>query len=139
MSNPVTDWRAALVTLLGTTFPSAEVLSGARTGFSRDKDRIVVFWPRTPVDTNVNYLRPQMLIRYFAKTPRRPRGRTEGQIDDTPLEQAAWDLTNALMPVRTTLVSNLYFELAGVTPNRDEFYVEAQLIAYRISPGAVPP
>lgn len=138
MSNLITDWRTALVDLLEETFPAAEVLSGFRSGLSRDRDRIAVFWARTPVDGNVNYLRPQIAIRFWPKQPRQPRNLREGQLDETPLEQAAWDLTNALMPVRTTLVANLYFELAGITPNRADFSVEAQLIAYLLSPGAVP-
>ena len=138
MSNLVTSWRTATVALMSATFPEAKVVAGVRAGVSRDEDRIAVFWQRTGIPANVNYARPQLAIRFFAQLPKASAKLREVERDDSPLEQAAWDISAALMPVRTTLVAGLYFELSDIVPNRADFSVGLDLIAYLVNPAAIP-
>lgn len=137
-TNPVTAWRRALVELLEGQFADADVLNGYRTGLSRDKDRIAVYWLKSPIDMNVNYLRPRMAVRFFARMPKASAKLREVQRDDAPLEQAAWDIATLLMPVRTTLVANLYFELGDFTPNRVDFSTGVELAAWVVNPASLP-
>lgn len=138
MSNPITDWRTELVTLLETAFPDAEVMSGQRDNVvSRDKDRISVFWPQTAIASNINYAQPQMMIRFWCKYPKASAQLKNVPKDDGPLEQASWDLSVALKGPRTTLVAGLYYELASIKPVRDEFAIEALLGAWIVNPAAL--
>lgn len=130
-TNPITTWREALVAHLAQEFPAADVDSGERPeSKSRDKDRIRVFWPETQTDSDVDFARPQLIVRYWVKFPKVSSQLKRAQIDEGPLEQAGWNLTETLMTVRTTLVSGLAFELARVTSDREEYGIEAQLIAW---------
>lgn len=139
MSNPITDLREALVELLAGAFPDAQVESGQRDSVvSRDKDRICVFWSRTAIASDINYANPGITIRFWAKRPKISAQTREVPIDDGPLEQASWDLSAALKPVRTTLVTSCYFEVVSITPVRDEFAIEAQLVVYTLNPAAQP-
>jgi hypothetical protein len=139
MSNPISDLRAALVEHLAGSFPEAIVASGMSDEPTRDKDRIYVFWANSPTAPNVNYARPQMRIRYFKALPKIGAQLKNVPRDDGPLEQAYWDLASALMPVRASLLPGiLYFELANVSPVRDEFAVEAILLVHVQNPGALP-
>jgi hypothetical protein len=138
-TNPVTEWRRALVELLAGAFPDAEVLDGYRTGLSRDKDRIAVYWPRTPFDGNPNYMRPQMAIAYFVKDPRASARLKEIQRDDAPLEQAHWDLSTLLLRNRQALLAGeLYYELRDIAPNRVDFSVVATLDGRMMNAAALP-
>jgi hypothetical protein len=134
VSNLITDWRAALVTLLTTAFPDAEVMSGQRVDeVSRDKARIAVFWPGTGESSEVNFINPRMTIRFWAKHEKTLLKPVPA--DDGPLEQAAWDLATTLQPVLATLLNEtdpaypgFYFRVVQIDPVRDEFAVEAQLL-----------
>lgn len=137
-TNPVTLWRAALIALLKQSFPAADVVGGERSGIAREKDRIAVFWQRSPFDANVNYVRPRITVRYWTKVPKASAMLKDVPRDDGPIEQAGWDIVNALMPQRTTLVTNLYYEIYDVSPNRAEDAVDVILAAYVLSPGAIP-
>lgn len=133
-SNLITDWRNALVALLKTKFPDAEVISGDRVdGPSRDKQRIAVFWPGTPESAEVNFINPRMTIRLWTPHPKVLQKPVPA--DDTPLEQASWDLALALQPVLVTLLNDtepaykgFYFRCAQIVPVRDEFAIEAHLL-----------
>ena len=139
MSNLLTDWRTQLVAYLAGEFPQAEVESGMRPQKpSRDKDRICVFWPGIGEAGDINFANPVMTLRDFVKDPKtaplKPTPR-----DDGPLEQAAWNLMTALQPVRTTLdpQGRYYFRVTSITPDRDEWGVEAQLLAWTVNPATV--
>lgn len=139
MSNPITDLRQALVTLLAAAFPDAEVVGGYRDSVSRDKDRICVFWETSPTAPNVNYAQPRMRIRYWKKLPRLGPAQKQVPRDDGPLEQAYWDLAGTLMPVRASLLPGIvYFEVALVAPVRDQFAIEATLTVHLQNPAALP-
>jgi hypothetical protein len=140
-TNPVTTWRRALVTLLTEAFPEAEVLRGYRTGVSRDKDRIAVYWPRTPAHANPNYMRPQMTIRFWVKNPKLSARLEEVERDDAPLEQAQWDLATVLLPARASLpglLGILYFEVRDISPNREDFSITALLDGQVQNQAAIP-
>jgi hypothetical protein len=139
VSNLITDWREQLVTYLAGEFPDAVVEAGVRPeGPSRDKDRICVFWPGISEAGDINYANPTMTIRFWVKDPKtaplRPTPR-----DDTPLEQAGWDLMTALQPVRTTLDPDgrYYFRVTSIVPDREEWGVEASLFAWTVNPAAI--
>jgi hypothetical protein len=149
VSNLITDWRTALVTLLKASFPTADVIAGewpetpigktssASASVARDKDRIAVFWPGMAEAANVNFAQPRMTIRFWkklTKTALKPVPRDEGE-----LEQAAWDLALALQPVQTTLDpgQRYYFRVTQILPVRDEHAVEAQLIAWTKNPASI--
>jgi hypothetical protein len=139
VSNPISDLREGLVALLEDAFPAAIVESGERTSVpSRDKDRICVFWPQTAIASDINIANPRMTIRFWVKKPKISGQLATVPMDDGPLEQASWDLSAALQPVRTTLVSNVYFEVASIVPVRDEYGIEAQLVVYTLNPAGGP-
>lgn len=133
-TNLITTWREALVSLLTTAFPEAEVLSGQRADeVSRDKDRIAVFWPGIAESSEVNFANPRMTIRFWSKHPKTLL--TPVPADDGPLEQASWDLALALQPRLATLLNDtdpafpgFYFRVLQILPVRDEYAVEAQLL-----------
>lgn len=138
MSNLITDWREQLITHLEASFPNAEVEAGERPHQpSRDKDRLCVFSPGFGEAGDVNFANPLMTVRYWVKDPKTkvspvPR-------DDTPLEQAAWDLSTALQPVQTTLDpgQRYYFRLTSVEIDREEQGVEAKLLMWTLNPATV--
>lgn len=138
MSNLLTDWRTQLIAHLEEAFPLAEVEAGMRPlAPSRDKDRITVFSPGMGEADDVNFVNPTMTIRYWVKDPKtrvKPVPR-----DDGPLEQAAWDLALSLQPVQTTLDpgQRYYFRLTGIRIDRDDYGVEAQLLAWTLNPATV--
>lgn len=138
MSNVLTDWRTALVTLLGTTFPAAEILSGEREGLSRDKDRACVFvLPLTPVSADVNNANPRMAIRFWKKLPKIDASLRDAPPDPEPIEQLMLDLAGMLQPKLTSLgVSTLaYFHVDSITPDvNDEYGVEVLLTGWMRNP-----
>lgn len=139
MSNPITDLRLALVARLQASFPTAIVESGQRDSVvSRDKDRICVFWPLTAIASDINIANPRMTIRFWVAKPKISAKLRDVPPDDGPLEQASWDLSAALQPVRTQLVADVYFEVASITPIRDEYAIEAQLAVYTLNPAGGP-
>lgn len=139
MSNLITDWRTQLISHLATSFPNAVIEPGPRptASPSRDKDRISVFSPGFGEASDVNFANPLMTVRYWVKDPKmllKPVPR-----DDTPLEQAAWDLAQALQSVQTTLDpgQRYYFRLTSVVIDREEYGCEAQLLMWTINPATV--
>jgi hypothetical protein len=133
--NLLTDWREKLVAHLKTSFPDVDVESGERDGTSRNKDLICVFWPGLAAAGNVNFAQPRMTIRFWRKRPK--TALKDVPHDDGPLEQAAWDLALALQPVLTTLDQRLYFEVQTILPVRDEYAIEAQLLAWTANPATL--
>lgn len=140
-TNPISTLREALALLLAETFPEAEILEGMRDAVpSRDRDRISLFWESTPTAQNVNYAVPRMRIRYWKQLAKGSK-LTPVPRDETPLEQAGWDLAACLMPNRTIAAGGdqgVYFEILSITPVRDEYAVEAILLLHAQMPGANP-
>ena len=152
MSNLLTDWRTELAAALTTAFPAAEVIAGewpetpvgkqaaSQPAVAREKDRIAVFWPGMAAAANVNFAQPRMTIRYWKKLPKTKLAPVPR--DESDLEQAAWDLATTLEPLQTTLDAangfRFYFQVVQITPVRDEWAIEAQLIAWTKNPAAIP-
>lgn len=138
MSNVISDWRAALVTLLGTTFPSARVVSGERSGRAVDKDIVCVFAaPLTPVASDVNNANPKMTIRYWKTHPKISAKLRDVPKDPAPIEQLMLDMAAMLQPKLTSLgVSTLaYFHVDSISPDvEDEYGVEVQLTGWMRNP-----
>lgn len=140
MSNLVSSLRAALVADLAAQFPSAEVLSGPRSGVSHDKTRIAVFWPGfAEMPSRVVVGEAMLLIRYW---PRRPKERNAvSPPNPTELEQAGWDLADFLQTKqRSYSATGAWFvRVVSVTPNYDpdEWRVEAVLRAQFSNPAVV--
>lgn len=138
MSNLITDWREQLVAYLATQFPLAKVESGVRPPApSRDTDLIAVFWPGIGEAANVNFANPTMTVRYWVKDPKtllRPEPR-----DDSALEAAGIALMQALEPVQASLdpQHRFYFRVVSIVPDREEFGVEAQLLAWTLNPATI--
>lgn len=140
MSNVLTDWRTALVTLLGTTFPSAEVVSGeppTSDTVQRDKDRVWVWTGPLVADTrDVNDARPRMMIRYLKAQNVLLQNKQEPP-DPAPIEQLMLDLAGMLQPKLTTLgvASLAYFHVDSITPDyRDDYGAEVQLTGWMRNP-----
>jgi hypothetical protein len=132
-------WAAALIAYLKLEFPEAEVIDGERSGVSRDKDRLCVFWPGSQEDGNVNYSHESMVIRFW---PARSKQPTDNPDDPTPLRKAGMDLRIALQAVQTpgSLVADLYCRLVSVQPDYDpqEWGIEAVLYSWTLNPATLP-
>lgn len=138
MSNVLTDWRAALTTLLQTTFPGLEVVQGDRTGISRDQDRACVFpGPFVPDQRDINDARPRMVIRYWKKYPKIDSSLRDVPPDPGPIEQLILDLAAMFQPKLVTLgVTGLaYFHVDSITPDvNDQYAVEVSLTGWMRNP-----
>lgn len=140
MANLITSWREALVSYLTVEFPDAEVLSGERSGVSRDKPRISVFMPADGLkqfDRDGAMATVVMIVRYWPKRGKQPA--PGSPVDPTGLEQAVWDLATALEPVRSSGLStsdDLTFEVSSIEPDYDpdEWGVEATLVGWTSNP-----
>lgn len=127
-----TSWRDALVTALASAFPTAEVRPGARTGVSRDKDRVNVFsqpgsWQRD--QTHGVVANPSMIVRYWPARSKQPP--TDTPHDPDELDNARDALLAALRPLQASLsVTNLWYFLvdsALTDEDPDEWGVEVRL------------
>lgn len=136
----VTDFRLALVAALTASFPDADVRSGARSGVSRDKDRINVFFGGWEVQRErVVVAQPIMFVRYWRQNPETPS--TEQPQDPTPLEDGATALLDALRAVQDlpTLTRPWYFNIEYVRTDEDplEWGIEARLSGYTANLGTI--
>lgn len=138
MSNILTDWRQAVMSLLDTQLQggSFTVVAGKREGLSRERKLACVFVPKFQPDTNPNYARPPMVVRAWIKQPRQPK--PDAPQDPEPLEQLTADLLELVQPVRTTLVPDLYFEVAAIEPDYEDWGVEMILASWMLNPGTLP-
>lgn len=129
MSNILTDWRKALVAHLDANLQdgSYTVLSGARDGAS-DRKLACVFVPTWTEARDVNWATPPMIIRAWVTQPSQ-LAPTSPQ-DPEPLEQLAVDLMTTLQPVQTTLLDDIYFWIARIRFDYEEWGVEATLQSY---------
>jgi hypothetical protein len=139
----ITLWRQALVAFLEEAFSDedVEVISGPRSGVSRDKVRIAVFWPGWQEDSgNPNFARPTMKIRFWPDRSKQPAADPK---DPAPLEQAATDLMAALQTVQKPgdLVDGLYCRVATIVADDDpnEWGIEATLVSWTINPATIAP
>ena len=135
MSNVLSDWRNALIGVLQTQFPTAEVRAGVRQGVSRDKDRINVFadpTEQTHVPGRIVVETPRLLVRYWKAFNITPPPNTPA--DPTPLEQARYDLEIFLRAQQNTLgVSGLWYflvESTKIDEDPKEWGIETRLQGY---------
>lgn len=139
-TNLISRWRLALVDVLQTAFPEADVDSGEQAGLSRNKDRIRVFWPGfSEAAGDVNFANPTMTIRYWKK--RSKAKLADVPHDEAPLEQAAVDLMEALEAVQAAILDEeprILFRVTNVRPVRDEYAIEAFLFAWARNPATTP-
>jgi hypothetical protein len=138
----VSEWRLALVEHLRLNLPDRDaktwkVLSGARDGKSDDRKLAVVFSGGLPVDQNVNYCRPVMIIR--AWIPRSKQTRQSEPPDPAPLEQLMIDLMATLQPVRVTLLETVSFEISNVEPDFADWGVQVTLVGWAVNPATIAP
>lgn len=125
----ISDWRRALKSHLQTAYPEADVLAGRRTGISRDKVRIALFFDgyERQADRAV-VANPVFVIRFWPDRSKLPEDTPE---DPTQLEQAAMDLARFLEPLQTTMnVTDLwYFLVDSIRIDEDpaEWGVEVRL------------
>jgi hypothetical protein len=140
MANLVTSWRQALAADLAVQFPNAEMEAGHRTGTSRDKDRIAVFWPGLGEQQGrVVVGEAQLIVRYW---PKNPMVRDAGSpMSPSELEQAAWDLADFLQTKQTSYsATGVWFcRLVSCRPDYDpdEWGVEAIVVAQFTNPAVV--
>lgn len=132
MANLITDWRVALRAHLVAAFPSAEIEDGERSGTSRDKDRIGVFWPGSgELRERVVVGQATLIVRYWKRNPKiRDAG---SPLSPAELEQAGWDLQTFFESKQTAYTAQgvWFCRLVSVTPDYDpeEWAVEAVITA----------
>jgi len=129
VSNVLTDWRTALVDHLDANLQggSYTVLSGPRDG-ATDRKLACVFVPAWQQARDVSFGTPPMIVRAWVPQPT-TLAPTSPQ-DPGPLEQLAVDLMTTLQPVQTTLLAALYFWVAKIRFDYDDWGVEATLQSY---------
>lgn len=141
MADVLTGWRQALITALSTQFPTAEVMSGPRTGVSRDKVRINVFASSDPqghLGDRVSVATPRMVVRYWPPRSEQPPSDTDFTGEDTtPLEEAKNAVETFLKTKQTSLaVTNLWYfrvESARIDPDPEEWGVEFLLQGFGLN------
>ena len=141
MPDVLTDWRSALVTALTTQFPTAEVKSGPRAGVSRDKIRINVFAPATPIGhlaDRVSVANPQMLVRYWPSRSEQPPNDTGFTGEDTTALEAAKNAVETFLKTKQTSlgVTNLWYfrvESSRIDPDPEEWGVEFVLQGFGLN------
>lgn len=140
--NILTDWRKAVMEHLDADLQdgSFEVHGGNRDDVSRDRKIIVVFVPPLRPDANVNYDRPQLIIRAWVPKSKQPPAKSPA--DPEPLEQLMVDLADSLKTLRVlpSIGSGrgLYFEVGDITPDYEDWGVQATLNGWMTNPGALP-
>lgn len=140
MANIVTDWRNALKAHLVTQYPTAEVENGARSGTSRDKDRIAVFWPGFNEQAGrVQVGETSLVIRYW---PKNPKVRDAGSpLNPAELESAGMLLADFLQTKQTAYsAQGVWFcRLVRCEPDYDpdEWGVEAVVVAQFTNPAVI--
>lgn len=140
--NILTDWRKAVQQHLAENLQDGafEVRAGRRDGKVRDKKLVVVFVPTLRPDANVNFARPQLIVRAWVPEPKQPK--SESPQDPEPVEQLLVDLAETLKEVRVLPDigdgRGLYFEIGQITPDYDDWGVEATLNGWMTNPGALP-
>lgn len=141
MANLVTSFRQALEADLRAQYPTAEVLSGPRTGKSKDKPRIAVFWPgSTELPGRVVVGETRLVIRYWPSRPQ-IRGEQTQVPDPGELEQAGWDLQTFLQTKQKSYAATgaWFTRLLSVEPDYDpdEWGVEAVLLVQFDNPAVI--
>jgi hypothetical protein len=138
--NLLTSWRQALIAHLEKNLQAGDwtVLAGRRDEPSRDRKLAVVFVPTAFAEDggDVNFARPPMAVRAWIPRSKQPFDPIPP--DPEPLEQLMLDLMTCLEPVQTTLVANLYFRVVQVTPDYDNWGVEARLAGWTLNPATLP-
>jgi hypothetical protein len=136
----VSDFRAALMSGLATSFPDAVVRAGFRQGVSKDADRINVYFGGWEVDPGrVVVARAIMFVRYWKANPDTPPA--DVPQDPAELEQASTDLLDALRAMETLppLTRPWFFIVEYVRTDEDpvEWGVEARLSGYTANLGTI--
>jgi hypothetical protein len=78
-----------------------------------------------------------MTVRYWVKDPKTlPRREPR---DDSALEAAGMALMQALQPVQASLdpQHRFYFRVTSIVADREEYGVEAQLLAWTVNPATI--
>lgn len=136
MSNILTDWRRALIAHLAANLQAGDwdVRSGERDGPVKDRQLAVVFVPAITEAGDVLFASPPMIIR--AWIPRSKQPKPELPQDPEPLEQLAVDLMTCLEPVQASLLASLYFRVASVEIDYDDWGVQATLASFTLNPAS---
>lgn len=140
MANIITSWRNAVAADLAAQFPNAEIENGNRTGTSRDKPRIAVFWPGFNENASVVAVGEATLtVRYW---PANPKIRDNSSPPDpAELEDAGLALADFLQTKQTAYdAAGVWFcRLVSVEPDYDpeEWGVEATLTAQFTNPAVI--
>lgn len=136
MSNILTDFRVALTAHLETNLQAGKykgkILAGVLDG---EQKRVVgcIFSPPLRPAADVNYVNPTMVVRFWIPKPKMVR-KTVPAPDPEPVEQLMIDLATTLRPVTTTLLDSLYFLIPDITPDYDDWGVQATLVGWATNP-----
>lgn len=138
-TNPLTSWREQVATVLAAAFPDADVLAGERDDTpSRDQDVISIYAAATSAAGDVNFARPRLTIRYFVKQPTLTVFSQPQVPDEEPLENALWQVLQALQANRLVVDDDgntvLIYELAQALPLREKYAIEIHLLAWVVNP-----
>lgn len=138
MSNVLTDWRTAVMAHLDSQLQggSFAVRAGEHDGGSRDRKLVHVFVPSQRTDGEVNFARPQMIVRAWIPKPKVPK--QQEPPDPEPVEQLMLDLAAALRPIIATAVPDGYFLVDEIEPDYEDWGVQATLTAWIRNPAHVP-
>lgn len=136
MANALSTWRDAARThlanvsnLAGSNGLAFTILDGQRDGESKDRNLGCVFLaPASEWQTDVNFLRPVLVVRAWEPKPKLRRG-SPSPPDPEPLEELASKVIDTLQGVRTSLFPG-YFEIASYRLDPDDWGVEVELVAY---------
>lgn len=136
MANALSTWRDATRAhladtdnLVGANGLGFTVLDGRRDGESKDRNLACVFLaPAAEWPTDVNFLRPVLVVRAWEPKPKLRRA-SPSPPDPEPLEELVSKVIDTLQGVRTSLFAG-YFETGAYRLDPDDWGVEVELVAY---------
>jgi hypothetical protein len=107
----------------------------------RDRKLAVVFVPALRADADVNWARPQLMVRAWLPKPRQPN--PDSPQDPGPVEQLMWDMAECLRAVQVLPDigggRGLYSVLTEVLPEWNDWGVQATLIGWTTNPATLSP
>lgn len=134
-TNVISRFRRAIMAhlaenLQGGTF---EVRAGERDGAAKKKLAVVFAPPLAEWANDINFVQPQLIVRAWLPQP--STAKASSPVDPEPVEQLLIDMWEVFPEtVQTTLVDDLYFRVAQVEPDYEDWGVQATLLGWARNP-----
>lgn len=134
----LTDWQAAIIAALETDLTGFTIKSGERDGLSRNRNIACVFASDEPPDSNVQWIRPELKVRAWLKSPK--QWMTKSPREPGPLQDLLEQIEVILQPMQVLPDiggTGLYFNVTGNRIDREDWGVELTLTGWVENPAVI--